>query len=98
MHPHDLVEPGLTVAPGGHRGVVSDHVVGPQQALLGYMFRNAAPASAVLSFSVGMQFAITVTYATLGGIAIMLTVVSLNVLGDALRDAFDPHSKIRIRG
>jgi peptide/nickel transport system permease protein len=31
------------------------------------------------------------------GIAIMLTVVSLNVLGDALRDALDPHAKIRIR-
>ena len=32
------------------------------------------------------------------GIAIMLTVVSLNVLGDALRDALDPHARIRIRG
>jgi peptide/nickel transport system permease protein len=31
------------------------------------------------------------------GIAIMLTVVSLNVLGDALRDALDPHARIRIR-
>ena len=31
------------------------------------------------------------------GIAIMLTVVSLNVLGDALRDALDPHSKVRIK-
>jgi peptide/nickel transport system permease protein len=30
------------------------------------------------------------------GIAIMLTVVSLNVLGDALRDALDPHARIRI--
>jgi len=54
----------LPLTPGG---------VGPQQALLGYMFRNAAPTSAVLSFSVGMQFAITVTYIILGGIAIMLT-------------------------
>jgi ABC-type dipeptide/oligopeptide/nickel transport system permease subunit len=26
----------------------------------------------------------------------MLTVVSLNVLGDALRDALDPHARIRI--
>jgi peptide/nickel transport system permease protein len=32
------------------------------------------------------------------GLAIMLTVVSLNVLGDALRDALDPHAEIRIRG
>jgi peptide/nickel transport system permease protein len=31
------------------------------------------------------------------GIAIMLTVVSLNILGDALRDALDPHARIRIR-
>jgi len=31
------------------------------------------------------------------GVAIMLTVVSLNVLGDALRDALDPHARIRIR-
>ena len=54
----------LPLTPGG---------VGPQQALLGYMFRNAAPTSAVLSFSVGMQFAITLTYIILGGIAIMLT-------------------------
>ena len=30
------------------------------------------------------------------GVAIMLTVVSLNVLGDALRDALDPHARIRI--
>ena len=32
------------------------------------------------------------------GLAIMLTVVSLNVLGDALRDAFDPHARLRIKG
>jgi peptide/nickel transport system permease protein len=31
------------------------------------------------------------------GIAIMVTVVALNVLGDALRDALDPHARIRIR-
>ena len=29
------------------------------------------------------------------GIAIILTVVSLNVLGDALRDALDPHARLR---
>ncbi|MGN6379040.1 MAG: lysylphosphatidylglycerol synthase transmembrane domain-containing protein [Gaiellales bacterium] len=54
----------LPFTPGG---------LGPQQALLGYMFRNAAPAAAVLSFSVGMQFAITLTYAIAGGIAIGLS-------------------------
>jgi ABC-type dipeptide/oligopeptide/nickel transport system permease subunit len=26
-----------------------------------------------------------------------VTVVALNVLGDALRDALDPHARIRIR-
>ena len=54
----------LPFTPGG---------IGPQQALLGYMFRNAAPAAAVLSFSVGMQFAITLTYVIVGGLAISLT-------------------------
>jgi len=47
----------------------------------------------------GYQTIVTAPALTVApGIAIMLTVVSLNVLGDALRDAFDPHSKIRIRG
>jgi peptide/nickel transport system permease protein len=32
------------------------------------------------------------------GIAILLTAVSLNVLGDGLRDALDPHGVTRIRG
>ena len=30
------------------------------------------------------------------GIAIVITVLALNVLGDGMRDAFDPRSKIRI--
>jgi peptide/nickel transport system permease protein len=30
------------------------------------------------------------------GIAIALTVLTLNVLGDGLRDALDPRSKLRI--
>ena len=30
------------------------------------------------------------------GIAIVITVLALNVLGDGLRDALDPRSKIRI--
>lgn len=53
----------LPFTPGG---------VGPQQALLGYMFRNAAATSSVLAFSIGMQVAITVANAVAGGIAIWL--------------------------
>jgi uncharacterized membrane protein YbhN (UPF0104 family) len=53
----------LPLTPGG---------IGPQQALLGYMFRGAAPASAVLSFSVGMQFSITLLNLLVGGIALSL--------------------------
>jgi peptide/nickel transport system permease protein len=30
-------------------------------------------------------------------VAIVLTVLALNVLGDGLRDALDPRSKLRIR-
>lgn len=54
----------LPFTPGG---------VGPQQALLGYMFRNAAATSRVLAFSIGMQVAITTANAVAGGIAIWLT-------------------------
>jgi peptide/nickel transport system permease protein len=32
----------------------------------------------------------------LPGIAITITVVSLNVFGDGLRDALDPRAKVRI--
>jgi peptide/nickel transport system permease protein len=32
------------------------------------------------------------------GIAIVLCVLALNVLGDGLRDALDPRSKIRLGG
>jgi uncharacterized protein (TIRG00374 family) len=48
--------------------------VGPQQALLVYMFDGVASRSAVLSFSVGMQVAITVTTGLVGFacIAVML--------------------------
>jgi uncharacterized membrane protein YbhN (UPF0104 family) len=55
----------MPLTPGG---------VGPQQALLVYMFGGVASRSAVLSFSVGMQVATTVTTAILGGacIAVML--------------------------
>ena len=54
----------LPFTPGG---------LGTQQALLGYMFRNAAPASTVLAFSVGMQFAVTLASVIAGGAAIWLT-------------------------
>jgi uncharacterized protein (TIRG00374 family) len=54
----------LPLTPGG---------LGTQQALLGYMFRNAAATSRVLAFSVGMQFMITLANAVAGGIAIWLT-------------------------
>jgi uncharacterized membrane protein YbhN (UPF0104 family) len=53
----------LPLTPGG---------LGPQQALLVYMFSGKASRSAVLSFSVGMQFAVTITTATLGAICITL--------------------------
>jgi uncharacterized membrane protein YbhN (UPF0104 family) len=58
----------LPLTPGG---------IGPQQALLGYMFRNAAPASAVLSFSVGMQFVTTLVTVILGGTALCLMLRTL---------------------
>jgi peptide/nickel transport system permease protein len=46
----------------------------------------------------GYPLIVTAPALTIGpGVAIMLTVVSLNVLGDAIRDAFDPHSKVRIK-
>jgi len=32
------------------------------------------------------------------GIMIVLTVLSLNVLGDGVRDALDPRAKLRVRG
>jgi uncharacterized membrane protein YbhN (UPF0104 family) len=54
----------LPLTPGG---------LGTQQALLGYMFRNAAATSTVLAFSVGMQVMVTLTTAVSGGIAIWLT-------------------------
>ena len=54
----------LPLTPGG---------LGTQQALLGYMFRNAAATSTVLAFSVGMQVMVTLTTAVSGGIAIWVT-------------------------
>jgi len=47
----------------------------------------------------GYQTIVTAPALTVApGVAIMLTVVSLNVLGDALRDALDPHARLRIGG
>jgi uncharacterized membrane protein YbhN (UPF0104 family) len=53
----------MPLTPGG---------IGPQQALLVYMFGNVASRSAVLSFSVGMQFAITAVTTVLGGLSLAL--------------------------
>jgi uncharacterized protein (TIRG00374 family) len=53
----------LPLTPGG---------IGPQQALLVFMFGGVASRSAVLSFSVGMQFAMTVTNVLVGGVCITL--------------------------
>ena len=74
-HPANLVDATLALSaqsastllpltPGG---------LGTQQALLGYMFRDAASASTVLAFSVGMQFAVTLTSVVAGGTAIWIT-------------------------
>jgi uncharacterized membrane protein YbhN (UPF0104 family) len=51
----------LPLTPGG---------LGPQQALLVYMFSGVASRSAVLSFSVGMQAATTIMTALLAGVCI----------------------------
>jgi uncharacterized protein (TIRG00374 family) len=57
------VSTALPLTPGG---------AGTQQALLVYMFRGVASSSAVLSFSVGMQFAITVTNALAAAIVLAI--------------------------
>jgi peptide/nickel transport system permease protein len=47
----------------------------------------------------GEQSIVTAPQLTIApGLAILLTVVALNVLGDALRDALDPHARLRLRG
>jgi uncharacterized protein (TIRG00374 family) len=53
----------LPLTPGG---------IGPQQALLVFMFDGVAARGAVLSFSVGMQFAITVSNVVVGGTCLAL--------------------------
>jgi peptide/nickel transport system permease protein len=47
----------------------------------------------------GFSSIVTAPWLTIApGVAIMLTVVSLNLLGDALRDALDPHGATRTAG
>jgi uncharacterized membrane protein YbhN (UPF0104 family) len=53
----------MPLTPGG---------IGPQQALLVYMFNGVTTRSAVLSFSVGMQFAITISNAIVAAICLSL--------------------------
>jgi uncharacterized membrane protein YbhN (UPF0104 family) len=53
----------MPITPGG---------VGPQQALLVYMFDGVASRTAVLSFSVGMQVAITVTTGVAGAVCVAI--------------------------
>jgi peptide/nickel transport system permease protein len=46
----------------------------------------------------GYQTIVTAPALTVApGVAILLTVVALNVLGDALRDALDPHAQLRVK-
>lgn len=46
----------------------------------------------------GLSLLVTAPWLTFApGAAVLLTVVSLNVLGDALRDVLDPHGKVRAR-
>ena len=68
----------LPLTPGG---------IGPQQALLVFMFGGVAARSAVLSFSVGMQFAITVTNALIGGTCLTLMLRRLPWKRAARQDA-----------
>ena len=35
-------------------------------------------------------------FAVMPGLAIVLTVLSLNIFGDGLRDALDPRAKVRV--
>jgi peptide/nickel transport system permease protein len=47
--------------------------------------------------SQGLQLIVTrPTLALAPGIAIVLTVLSLNIFGDGLRDALDPRAKVRV--
>ena len=67
----------VPISPGG---------VGTEQALIAYAFRNVAPASVVVPFSVGMKVTLTVANLVLAFVAIALTLRTLNVRA-ALRNA-----------
>jgi uncharacterized membrane protein YbhN (UPF0104 family) len=72
----------LPLTPGG---------VGTQQALIVVVLSGQAPDSTLLSFSVGMQFIITVANAVLGFIALTLMLRSLS-LRKAIREARAHHA------
>jgi uncharacterized membrane protein YbhN (UPF0104 family) len=72
----------LPLTPGG---------VGTQQALIVVVLSGQAPDSVLLSFSVGMQFIITLANALLGFIALALMLRSLS-LRKAIRDARAHHA------
>lgn len=67
----------VPISPGG---------VGTEQALIAYAFRNVAPASVVVPFSVGMKVTLTVVNVVLAFAAIALTLRTLNVRA-AIRNA-----------
>ena len=72
--PADLTDAALALSAGSIATLMplTPGGVGPQQALLVFMFSGIAARSAVLSFSVGMQAAITVMTAGIGAICIAL--------------------------
>jgi uncharacterized membrane protein YbhN (UPF0104 family) len=72
--PADLTDAALALTAGSIATLMplTPGGVGPQQALLVYMFSGIAARSAVLSFSVGMQAAITVMTAGIGAVCIAL--------------------------
>ena len=72
----------LPLTPGG---------VGTQQALIVVVLSGQAPDSTLLSFSVGMQFIITVANAALGFIALTLMLRSFS-LRKAIREARAHHA------
>lgn len=68
----------LPLTPGG---------IGTEQALLVYLFRGAASASEVLSFSVGMKLVVITVNVTLGAIATFAMLRSFRWRTAAARDA-----------
>jgi uncharacterized membrane protein YbhN (UPF0104 family) len=72
--PADLTDAALALAAGSIATLMplTPGGVGPQQALLVFMFSGVASRSTVLSFSVGMQAAITIMTAGLAALCLML--------------------------